>query len=138
MTIKAVLLITVILHQTIGFSQSAKSEISSLRQDYGYMLSRIEQAERNILELNNNIKNYQKKIDSLTQINYSLLTQLQLKIASDNNKISTSSSTDNKVETNTKTEKQSINYGRCKATTQKGSQCSRSAGSSGYCWQHNK
>jgi hypothetical protein len=138
MTIKALLLIIATLHQTIGFSQSTKSEISSLRQDYGYMLSRIEQAERNILELKNNIKNYQKTIDSLTQINNSLLTKLQLKIARDTNKITTSPSTDNKIETNGKPEKQAINYGRCKATTQKGSQCSRSAGSSGFCWQHNK
>lgn len=27
-------------------------------------------------------------------------------------------------------------YGRCGATTKKGSQCSRSAKSNGYCWQH--
>jgi hypothetical protein len=26
--------------------------------------------------------------------------------------------------------------GQCKATTKKGTRCSRAAGSSGYCWQH--
>ncbi|WP_461400320.1 DUF5763 domain-containing protein [Flavitalea sp.] len=25
---------------------------------------------------------------------------------------------------------------QCQATTQKGSRCSRKAGTSGYCWQH--
>lgn len=28
--------------------------------------------------------------------------------------------------------------GQCAALTKKGSQCSRKAGSNGYCWQHNK
>ena len=26
--------------------------------------------------------------------------------------------------------------GQCKATTKKGTRCSRTAGSNGYCWQH--
>jgi len=28
--------------------------------------------------------------------------------------------------------------GQCKATTQKGTRCSRAASSNGYCWQHGK
>ncbi len=32
--------------------------------------------------------------------------------------------------------KPSSSYGRCGATTKKGTQCSRSAKSNGYCWQH--
>jgi hypothetical protein len=123
-----------------GFSQSTKSEISSLRQDYGYMISRIEQAEKNIVELNNSIKVYQIKIDSLILINYKLLIELQAKISSENKnlQIDASQTANNKIEAGTNIEKQPISFGRCKATTQKGSQCSRSAGSSGFCWQHNK
>ncbi|BAV07063.1 DUF5763 domain-containing protein [Filimonas lacunae] len=29
-----------------------------------------------------------------------------------------------------------IPFSQCKATTKKGTQCSRRAGASGYCWQH--
>ena len=34
------------------------------------------------------------------------------------------------------TQKKPEASGQCKATTKKGSRCSRSAGSNGYCWQH--
>ena len=49
------------------------------------------------------------------------------------------------VETNTAIQETPINEektkkvessGQCKANTKKGTRCSRSAGSNGYCWQH--
>lgn len=43
----------------------------------------------------------------------------------------TNSTTSEPVQT-----KPATSYGRCGATTKKGTQCSRSAKSNGYCWQH--
>ena len=47
-----------------------------------------------------------------------------------------SSQTSNSNQLQQKTETQTKSNGQCRATTKKGSQCSRSAGANGYCWQH--
>ncbi len=84
-----------------------------------------------ILEENN--RNLNQRIDQLL---------LQLQTNNPNLNLGTSSNVPQNNSTNTTPSNfsspttPSSSYGRCGATTKKGTQCSRSAKSNGYCWQH--
>jgi hypothetical protein len=113
-----------------------KIENSLLIEKIGELNLKFSQIEKTLLnnqiELTNSIERVQKSILFLG-VDISSLIKGDIKNLPGNYNNSNNNIT--KPLTEEKTKK--VEYsGQCKANTKKGTRCSRSAGSNGYCWQH--
>lgn len=113
-----------------------KIENSLLIEKIGELNLKFSQIEKTLLnnqiELTNSIERVQKSILFLG-VDISSLIKGDIKNLPANYNNSNNNIT--KPLTEEKTKK--VEYsGQCKANTKKGTRCSRSAGSKGYCWQH--
>lgn len=109
-----------LLISNYSFSQDFKLEIENLKL-------KNELNERKINDLQNELLELKEIINHLKSDSNDL----------DNHKntLNSSSSMNSSLNSNLKSSA-SKTYGQCKATTQKGTRCSRSATATGYCWQH--
>jgi peptidoglycan hydrolase CwlO-like protein len=120
-----------------SFAQNKKvleNQINDLFQSYERLATKIGMLEEKL-------RASEEKVTSLNTQVYNLTTQVNNVRANQNNDNSKKGLVENSSQLEQKEEPQKQKkqeFGQCKATTKKGSRCSRSAGSSGYCYQHLK
>jgi peptidoglycan hydrolase CwlO-like protein len=111
-----------------------ENQINDLFQSYERIATKIGMLEEKL-------RASEEKVTSLNTQVYNLTTQVNNLRANQNNDNSKKGLVENSSQLEQKEEPQKQKkqeFGQCKATTKKGSRCSRSAGSSGYCYQHLK
>jgi len=120
----------------LGMNHSKAQSVSELNAKIAALETKVIVLETKVSILEENNRALNQRIDQIV---------LNLKSNNSNNNINSSNSSvpQNTNESTTinsstppSTSKPSTSYGRCGATTKKGTQCSRSAKSNGYCWQH--
>ncbi len=126
------------------FSQSTKQEIESLKKQNAEFQLKISSLENDISNLKLYIKEQNELLKTfIKEQNERLLNTLEGSIK--NNKSLQENTTPLPLSSPSNTNKQNKNQsapstiqntGQCKATTKAGKQCSRTAKSNGYCWQH--
>ena len=119
------------------FCQTASAQsVSDLNAKIATLDTKIIVLETKIAMLEENNRNLNQRIDNM------LFNLKNNNLNSPINTVPSSSSINNNsavsqpVAPSVNSPKPSSSGGRCGATTKKGSQCSRSAKSNGYCWQH--
>jgi len=137
------LVVTILLFSFYSFSQ--KKDINDQLE---VIKLENEVSKQKISNLELRISNLQKDIDDLKKIVQDLQTKNssvqqggtsgKSTLSGENVQQSTILTSPTVKEKTITPKKQSTNVssGQCRATTQKGSRCSRTARSNGYCWQH--
>jgi len=122
---------------TLGVSQSNKERLIMVMEQNKFLneklkslSDKVENQEKVIWSFENKIKNLENKISQLETIKNISSDGKQQQIQPVKNEESKPNPEKNK--------EQPRNFGQCKATTSKGTQCSRQGGATGYCWQHAK
>jgi hypothetical protein len=120
----------------IGFNQIKAQSVSDLNAKIAALETKIVVLETKVSILEENNRAMNQRIDQI-------IFNLKSNNSSSNNNTSNNivpQNTNEPTSVNTitpaSTSKSPTSYGRCGATTKKGTQCSRSAKSNGYCWQH--
>jgi TolA-binding protein len=121
-----------------ALSQSTKEKLGmvieqnrSLQERFNALSSKVEMQDKIILSLESKVNYLEKRIQDLES---SKDTRLQAIPPPSQAKPLMNNSENSKPENR----EQPKSYGQCKATTQKGTRCSRQGGPTGYCWQHAK
>ena len=122
--------ICILLFFTVGLNAQSVSE---LKAKIASLETKVVVLETKVSMLEENNKALNQRIDQIF---------LHLNSSSTNaNPISGASNIPqntnlNSIQSEPSQTKPATTYGRCGATTKKGTQCSRSAKSNGFCWQH--
>lgn len=141
------LFITTILLSTFIYTNAqvvkVKTEsIQDLSTQINQLKNEIEYLKQSIINLDNNYKN----IIYENNKNYDRINNAVIFLGQDINKLfkgykelptnNPQAQLKTNIESQNTTENKVKSSGQCSATTQKGTRCSRSSRSNGYCWQH--
>ena len=141
------LFITTILLSTFIYTNAqvvkVKTEsIEDLNTQINQLKNEIEYLKQSIINLDNNYKN----IIYENNKNYDRINNAVIFLGQDINKLfkgykelptnNPQAQLKTNIESQNTTENKVKSSGQCSATTQKGTRCSRSSRSNGYCWQH--
>ena len=117
--------------------------IQDLSTQINQLKNEIEYLKQSILTLDNNYKNIiydnNKNYDRINNTIIILGQDINKLFKGYNNDMPTNnpqSQSNSNIQSQNTTENKVKSSGQCSATTQKGTRCSRSSRSNGYCWQH--
>ena len=137
----------------IGYSQTTKvknndiitlqEQIKELKIENSLLIEKISQLNLKFSQIEKTLLNNQiETINFIDRVQKSILflgVDISSLIKGDIKNLPDSYNNSNKNDTKASIEdkQKKVEYGgQCKATTKKGTRCSRTAGSNGYCWQH--
>ena len=150
---KRILLIPFFCFYIIGYSQTTKvknndiitlqEQIKELKIENSLLIEKISQLNLKFSQIEKTLLNNQiETINYIDRVQKSILflgVDISSLIKGDIKNLPDSYNNSNKNDTKASIEdkqKKVEDGGQCKATTKKGTRCSRTAGSNGYCWQH--
>ena len=150
---KRILLIPFFCFYIIGYSQTTKvknndiitlqEQIKELKIENSLLIEKISQLNLKFSQIEKTLLNNQiETINFIDRVQKSILflgVDISSLIKGDIKNLPDSYNNSNKNDTKASIEdkQKKVEYGgQCKATTKKGTRCSRTAGSNGYCWQH--
>ena len=150
---KRILLIPFFCFYIIGYSQTTKvknndiitlqEQIKELKIENSLLIEKISQLNLKFYQIEKTLLNNQiETINYIDRVQKSILflgVDISSLIKGDIKNLPDSYNNSNKNDTKASIEdkQKKVEYGgQCKATTKKGTRCSRTAGSNGYCWQH--
>jgi predicted RNase H-like nuclease (RuvC/YqgF family) len=116
--------------------EDLNTQINQLKSEIGYL-------KQSIINLDNSYKNIiyenNKNYDRINNAIIFLGQDINKLFKGYNNEMPTNnpkSQLNNNIQSQNTTENKIKSSGQCNATTQKGTRCSRSSRSNGFCWQH--
>ena len=150
---KLILIIPFFCFYIIGYSQTTKvknndiitlqEQIKELKIENSLLIEKISQLNLKFSQIEKTLLNNQiQTINYIDRVQKSILflgVDISSLIKGDIKNLPDSYNNSNKNDTKASIEdkQKKVEYGgQCKATTKKGTRCSRTAGSNGYCWQH--
>ena len=138
----AILFIFSVIYTNAQVVKVKTESIQDLSTQINQLKNEIEYLKQSIINLDNNYKN----IIYENNKNYDRINNAVIFLGQDINKLfkgykelptnNPQAQLKTNIESQNTTENKVKSSGQCSATTQKGTRCSRSSRSNGYCWQH--